>query len=173
MADNFMKIDGIEGESQDSKHKNEIEILSFGHLDADKATKTGDQSGTTQQGTAHTGSGMGGSVSQHGAMYFNKDVDKSSPNLMKYCASGKHIPKAVLVVRKAGGDQQEYLKYTFHDCLVSTYGVGGIDPDSQLVMDTFALDAAKYEIEYKPQKADGSLDGAVSAIWDQKARKAG
>jgi type VI secretion system secreted protein Hcp len=30
MADYFLKIDGIEGESTDSKHKNEIEVESFG-----------------------------------------------------------------------------------------------------------------------------------------------
>jgi type VI protein secretion system component Hcp len=30
-------------------------------------------------------------------------------------------PKATLFVRKAGGDQQEYLKVTLEDCLVSSF----------------------------------------------------
>ena len=40
---------------------------------------------------------------------------------MLACASGEHIKKAVLTCRKAGKDQQEFLKFTFTDVLVSSY----------------------------------------------------
>ena len=34
---------------------------------------------------------------------------------MLACASGEHLKKAVLTCRKAGKEQQEYLKITFDD----------------------------------------------------------
>jgi len=52
-ADMFLKIDGIEGESTDSKHKNEIELQSFSW-------------GATQPGSAGHGGGAGvGKVQVH------------------------------------------------------------------------------------------------------------
>ncbi|HGE1656753.1 TPA: type VI secretion system tube protein Hcp, partial [Salmonella enterica subsp. enterica serovar Typhimurium] len=52
-------------------------------------------------------------------------IDRASPNLFKYCASGKHIPQAILVMRKAGGNPLEYLKYTFTDLIVAVVSPSG------------------------------------------------
>jgi len=40
-----------------------------------------------------------------------------------------------------------------------------------LPVDQFSLNFAKVEKEYKPQKADGSLDSPIKAGWDLKANK--
>jgi type VI secretion system secreted protein Hcp len=85
------------------------------------------------------------------------------------CATGEHIKKAVLVCRKAGKEQQEYLKVTMSDCLVSSYSLGG--GGSTVPRDAHALSFGKIEIEYKPQKADGTLDSAVKAGYDVGANK--
>ncbi|EIS6669897.1 type VI secretion system tube protein Hcp, partial [Salmonella enterica] len=56
---------------------------------------------------------------------FEHYIDRASPNLFKYCASGKHIPQAILVMRKAGGNPLEYLKYTFTDLIVAVVSPSG------------------------------------------------
>ena len=156
-ADYFLKIDGVEGESQDSKHKAEIEIQSFSF-------------GATQTGSFAAGGGGGAGKVSMQDFHFTVPVNKASPKLMLACASGQHIKKAVLTVRKAGKEQQEYLKYTFSDILVSSYQTGGGGGDVMPV-DQISLNFAKIEQEYKEQKADGTLAGSVKAGWDLKENK--
>src|SRR5712691_1094097 len=47
-------------------------------------------------------------------------VRGASSRLMLACASGKHYPSATITCRKAGRDQQEYMKITLQDVLVSS-----------------------------------------------------
>lgn len=156
-VDYFLKIDGIEGESQDSKHKSEIEIQSFSF-------------GATQTGSFAAGGGGGAGKVNMQDFHFTVPVNKASPKLLLACASGQHIKKAILTVRKAGKEQQEYLKYTFSDILVSSYQTGGGGGDI-LPVDQISLNFAKIEQEYKEQKADGTLAGSVKAGWDLKQNK--
>src|SRR5438874_12773374 len=111
-VDYFLKVDGIEGESQDSKHKNEIDLESFSW-------------GETQSGTHAAGGGGGAGKVSMQDFHFVMKVNKASPKVMLACASGQHIPKAILTCRKAGTDQQEFLKIEFDDVLVSSYQTGG------------------------------------------------
>ncbi len=159
MVDYFLKIDGIQGESQDKTHKNEIEIESFSW-------------GATQSGTASHGSGMGAGKVQMQDFHFVMRINKSSPKLMLACANGEHIKSATLICRKAGKEQQEYLKVTFTDLLVSNYQTGGSAGDV-VPMDQIALNFSKVEIEYKEQKPDGSLGGAIKAFYDMKTQTHG
>ncbi|PYY12453.1 MAG: type VI secretion system tube protein Hcp [Acidobacteria bacterium] len=158
-VDYFLKIDGIDGESQDSKHKNEFQLLSYSF-------------GASQ---AHaldfTGGGHGAGKVSFTDFNFIKQVDKGSAKLLSACATGQHIPKAVLIVRKAGKDQQEYLKVTLSDILVSNVQVTG-DGSSPLPLDQVSLNYAKIEFEYKEQKADGTLGGSVKVGYDLKQHKA-
>jgi type VI secretion system secreted protein Hcp len=153
----FLKIDGIDGEAQDSKHKNEIEIDSFSWGAENKGSSSGG-----------SGGGTGRSVMQD--IQFTARHNKSSPKLFLACATGEHIKKAVLTATKAGKDQQDYLKWVFSDVLVSSYTTNG-SPGDIIPMDHFAFNFTKIETEYKPQKADGSLDSAVNAGWNTKENK--
>jgi len=155
MADYFLKIDGIEGESQDSKHKNEIDVESWSWGE----TNTG--------GTAFAGGGSGKVQMQD--FHFVMKTSKASPKLLLACASGQHIKDGLLSVRKAGRDQQEYLKFTLTDVLVSSYqiaGAGGAESDAPT--DQLSLAFAKIEIEYRQQNPDGSLGDATTGGWDLK-----
>jgi type VI secretion system secreted protein Hcp len=157
--DYFLKIDGIDGESQDDKHKNEIDLDSWSW-------------GASQAGTHSAGGGGGaGKVSMHD-FSFTMHVNKATPKLFLACASGEHIKKAVLTCRKAGKDQQEYLKITFTDLLVSNYHAGG-SQGAIIPVEQIALNFAKVEFEYKEQKPDGTLGGTTKAHWDLKANKGG
>ena len=158
-VDYFLKIDGIDGESQDSKHKGDIDVESWSW-------------GESQSGS-HSGGGGGGAgkVSMQD-FHFVMKVNKSSPKLLLACANGEHIKKATLVCRKAGKEQQEFLKITLSDLLVSSYQTGGSGHGDVLPTDQISLNYAKIEYEYKEQKPDGTLGGAVKAGYDLKANKA-
>src|ERR1700735_3054699 len=106
--DAFLKVDGIEGESADSKHSKEIQLLSFSF-------------GADQRASSNIGGCAGaGKVAIHD-LTIVKQVDKSSPKLFLACCTGQHINSAVLTVRKAGGEQQDYLVVKLSNVLVSSY----------------------------------------------------
>jgi type VI secretion system secreted protein Hcp len=157
-VDFFLKIDGIEGESPDAKHKGEIEIMSFSW-------------GATQTGSFASGGGGGAGKVSMQDFHFTQKMHKGSPKLMLACANGEHIKKAVLTCRKAGKEQQEYLKVTFSDILVASYQSGGNGGDP-LPLEQISLNFAKVEFEYKEQKADGTLAGAIKTGYDLKLNKA-
>jgi type VI secretion system secreted protein Hcp len=155
IVDYFLKLDGIDGESEDKTHSKEIQIESWSF-------------GAQQSGSmAHGGGGGGGKVSMQD-FHFVMRANTASPKLFLACASGEHIKKAVLTCRKAGKDQQEYLKWQFTDLLVSSYQTGGAGSSDVLPLDQISLNFAQVEVAYKAQKADGTLAGALTAGWNLK-----
>jgi type VI secretion system secreted protein Hcp len=151
-VDYLLEIEGIKGESSDKKHPGTIEIESFSW-------------GCTNSGSHAGGGGGGAGKVSFQDVTFSTHTNKSSPELMQRCATGEHIKKAVLFVRKQGTDQLDYYKVTLTDLLVSSYQSGG---SHGIPMDTFSLNFTKILFEYSPQKPDGSLDTAVKASWNVK-----
>lgn len=156
-VDYFLKIDGIQGDSRDAKHKGEIELESFSW-------------GETQQASAAQRAGGGAGKVSMQDFHFTTFVNKASPKLFLACATGKHIKEATLVARKAGKDQQEFLVYKFTDVVVSSYQTGGSEGDT-VPTEQISFNFARIDVEYRPQKPDGSLDAPVKAGWDVKANK--
>ncbi len=157
-TDYFLKLEGIDGESQDAKHKGEIEVLSWSW-------------GETNMGSHGVGLGGGAGKVQMQDFNFAMQASKASPKLLLSCASGNHITKATLTCRKAGKEQQEYLIITFTDCLVSSYQTGGSGGDV-IPVDQISINYAQINYEYKEQKEDGTLGGAIPAGWNLKENKA-
>jgi len=151
-VDMFLKIDGIKGEAHDAKHKDEIDVLAWSW-------------GMAQSGTSHMGGGGGSGKVTVQDLSITKYMDKATPNLMMYCCSGKHVPKIMLTVRKAGSKALEYLKISMEDCLVGHVSTGGSGGEDRLT-ETLALNFARVKVEYTPQKADGSGDAVVQMGWD-------
>lgn len=156
-VDYFLKIEGIDGESTDDKHKNEIDVLSWSW-------------GEANSGSHGAGGGGGAGKVMMQDFSFTMKVNKASPKLMLACATGEHLKKATLTCRKAGKEQQEYLVIKFTDLLVSSFQTGG-SAGEVVPVDQVSLNFAKIEYEYKPQKADGTLDSAVKAGYDLQANK--
>ncbi|SOY86594.1 Hcp family type VI secretion system effector [Cupriavidus taiwanensis] len=156
--DIFLKINGIDGESQDASHKNEIEVLAW------------DWS-IEQQSTMHAGSGGGAGKATVSDLSFEHFIDRASPNLMKYCLTGKHINEAVLVVRKAGGNPLEYLKLTMTDVIVTRVSPKGSVDDEVRMREKVALSFSRVKQEYVVQNAQGGSGGAVTAGYDIKGNK--
>ena len=90
---------------------------------------------------------------------------------MKACATGQHIKDATLTGRKAGKGQQEYLDVQVPDVLISSYQTGGAEGGDIVPSDQVSFNFAKIDVEYKPQKPDGSLDAGIHFKYDLKAHK--
>lgn len=157
-TDYLLLLDGIKGESKDHKHKDEIDIDSFSW-------------GVTQTGGQAYGGGGGAGKAAFSDMHLTAKASVAGPNLMLACAAGQHIKKAVLTVRKAGGDQQEYYIVKMEDCLVSSYQSGGSAGGDSVPTDQFSINYAKIEYDYKVQKPDGTMVGGAKSGWDVKANK--
>jgi len=183
LFDAFLKLDGIKGESADAKHKGEIDVESFSW-------------GVSQTGVSATGGGGGAGKVQVHDFTIIKKTDASSPLLMLNCANGAHIKEATFTVRKAGGEQLEYLKIKLTDVLVSSHkSKGGArvslgftfatifttrigsepKPDlahqsgDEIPLEQITLNFAKIEFSYQPQGADGKAQGGpILAGWDVK-----
>ena len=188
--DAFLKLDGIKGESQDLRHKGEIDILSFGM-------------GVSQTGVQATGGGGGAGKAQYSDIHFVKKVDASSPLLLLNCSAGTHIATAAVVVRKAGGTQLEYLKIKLTDVIISCYkphgraqqneyqdfniwgtqweiqgkpstaAAGAVQTfGDEVPLEYLSLNFARIEFSYQPQGSDGNAQGGpILAGWDIKANK--
>lgn len=153
-VDQFMVIENVKGETTDSVYKDKggIDVLAWSW-------------GMSQSGSFHHGSGGGAGKASFQDMSITKYVDSSSPNLMLYCANGKHYTSAELIIRKAGEDAQEYLKIKLLDVLVTSVSTGGSGGDDRLT-ENVSLNFAKIEYNYRKQKQDGTLDTAVPFKWD-------
>lgn len=158
-VDYFLKIKDIEGESTDAKHKNEIDVLSWSWSES--------QSGTF----ASAGGGGAGKVNMND-LAFTMNVNKASPAILLACANGKHIETALLTCRKAGTEQQEYLKITFTDLLVSSFQTGGSSGDI-VPVDSVSLNFSKIEYSYAPQNKKGGLDTPIPVHWNVKENTGG
>jgi type VI secretion system secreted protein Hcp len=158
VVDYFLKMDGVEGESTDEKHKNEIQVESFSF-------------GATQTGTFAHGSGGGAGKVQMQDFHFTQKVNKASPKLALACATGQHIKKAVLTARKAGGTQQDFYIVTFTDLLVSSYQVSGSGHGDTIPIDQISLNFAKIEWQYQMQSDTGNVGNPVRAGYDLKQNK--
>lgn len=152
----FIKIDGIEGESEYKEHEKEIDVESISW-------------GMSQPSTMALGGGGGAGKATVRDLSFNHFVDKASPNLMLYCLQGKHVAKATVSVRKAGGEKPlKYLKIEMEDIIVSNVSVSCSEADERPI-ESVSLSFAKVKFEYQAQDKTGkAAGGVVQAGWDIK-----
>jgi type VI secretion system secreted protein Hcp len=152
-VDMFLKLDDVKGESQDDKHKDEIDVLAWSW-------------GMHQSGTTHLGGGGGSGKVSVQDISITKYVDKASPNLMMACCNGKHYKEALLTVRKAGESPLEYIKLTMKEVIVSNVSTGGSGGEDRLT-ENVTLNFGEYKIDYQSQGPDGkAAGGPVSAAWN-------
>ncbi len=152
MAGNmFMKFEtpDIKGESSDSSHAGEIQVLSWSH--------------SFNQPTSPTRSSAGaGSVEQanHSDFSFTKYIDSATDDLLKMNWSGKQIAKATFTAYRADGDNKpvNYLKILFEHVIISNYSISGGAGD--LPTETVTMSYGTVQYTYVVQKtADGTAGG--------------
>ena len=149
-VDMFLKLDGIEGESKDHKHKGEIELLSFSWGVSNSARACG-----------ATGGGGAGKVSVNDFTIV-KRVDSVSPQLMQNCVTGKHISEGTITVRKAGEKPVEYLKIKLEEVLISSSQSGGGGATEP--MEQVTLNFTRFEVTNLPSGEVSSFDVCANEI---------
>ena len=154
--DSFLKIEGIDGESTDKAHPNEIVLESFSW-------------GESNSGGSSSGGGGGAGKASLQDFHFTMATSKATPNLMLACATGAHLPQATLTCRKAGFD---FLKVRLRDCLVSSFQLGAHPTDTvysalggneDTPTDEATISFDRIDILYTVQRT-GEM---VEAIFDQ------
>ena len=148
----FMKIDSVDGEAQDAKHKKEIDVLSWSW-------------GVSNSGSAHNGSGAGAGKANVHDLTFTKWVDSATPKLTLACCSGKHFKDATLVIRKAGDKPVEYVKIKMETVLVALVSTGGSGGEDRLT-ENVTLNFAKLSLDYVPQDDKGAAGTPIPMSWD-------
>jgi type VI secretion system secreted protein Hcp len=149
----FLSVKGakhgvIKGESQDTAHANEIDVLSWSW---------------GMQARAALGGGVATGKATIRELKIVKRVDNASTPLMSALRSNELITKAVLTVRKAGKSPLEFFKITIEQGRVTglTIEAGDRSASTDLFEDlTFSFN--KITVEYVPQGSDGQAKGSTT-----------
>lgn len=147
-VDMFLKLEGIDGESMDAGHTDEIDVLSWSW-------------GASNSGTMHIARGGGAGKVSVQDINVVKYVDKASTAIIQAVAVGKHVPSATLTVRKAGGDEPvEYLVIEMKSVLISSWQTGGSQGEERLT-ESVTLNFEEFKTTYTPQDNDGTALASV------------
>jgi len=146
-TDMFLKIDGVQGESQDAKHKGEIDVLAWSWGESTGMART-------RRGTLP--------IACIQDLSLTKFIDSSTPGLIMDGMLGQVVPTAVLVVRKAGEGQQEYFRMTMRNVSVAAYNTGG--SGEERLTENVVLHFESMQGQYQQQKPDGTLGAPI--VWD-------
>jgi type VI secretion system secreted protein Hcp len=143
-SDYLLEIDGIKGESKDDFHKGSIQVESWSFGASNP--------GASQQGANHKD------------FVVSKHIDKASPLLMLSCCTGKHIPKAILHVRKSTADPTAYYTITLTDIVISSFDGGAEGGD--VPADSFSLNFTKIKYDYVYRSSAPISTGDLTDIDD-------
>ncbi|MFQ1701971.1 Hcp family type VI secretion system effector [Loktanella agnita] len=154
-VDIFLKLsNNIKGESQDSTHMDEIDVLAWNW-------------GLSQSGTTHIGAGGGGGKVNVQDISLTKYVDLASNDLIKRCTTGEHIETGELVVRKSGGSAPvEYFRIKLENVMITSYATGGSKDGLDRIQENLTLNFRKFEVAYTLQEASGAAGAESLAGWD-------
>lgn len=155
-VDVFLKIGDVKGESKDATYKEHINVLSWSWGVSNPVS------------SARGGTGMGAGKANFQDLSFTHELDASSPVLLKACAMGDHFKEAMLVSRKAGKGQQDYLVVKMKEVYITSVQPAG---SSEHPMESVSIAFGHIDLEYKAQKADGSLDAGIHFIYDLEQQK--
>ena len=86
-----------------------------------------------------------------------KSVDAASTPLMSVMRSGELIKKAILTVRKAGGQQIDYFTLTIERGRITSYEVGA--PSGPELNEQLSIAFEKIEVQYFAQDDKGARKG--------------
>ncbi len=169
--DIFLKLDGIEGESEAKGHEKEMVVLSY-------------EQAIEHPGGSPVGGGGAAGKTVFSGVRFRKPLDKGSVPLLLACASGLHVKEALFTFRRAG-TAVDFYKVRLEDVVVTRIvqraGTGVQYPlsfdtlttgaDSAGFLDEATVDYAKIQWEYRTFGADGKLTGTVTGGWDLRLNK--
>ncbi|MFV3126339.1 Hcp family type VI secretion system effector [Niveispirillum sp. KHB5.9] len=157
--DMFIDIDGIPGESTDSKLKDKIDVFGFSW-------------GVAQQGSLSHGNTNAVGKADIRSLRFLKRTDASSHLLFINCVTGAYIKQATLIVRKQGGNPLEFLKIQMSDIFVESFELTGKPrSDNTHPEEEVGLAFSTIKMLYARQKDERTLDAYKEVGWSVKENK--
>jgi type VI secretion system secreted protein Hcp len=146
MAEMFLKLEKIDGESIDQDHKDWIEIKSWSW-------------NTTNTVKWHLNQGGQSTQVKVNGIKVDKICDKASVTLYQNCVTGKHIPSGQIVCRKNDGENKvEYMILELKDIMISDVTFTGNSGD-QSIDEAITLEFAEFNLKYKVQGDSGNPAG--------------
>ncbi|HEY3000096.1 MAG TPA: type VI secretion system tube protein Hcp [Acidimicrobiales bacterium] len=150
----FLDLDGIDGGSTDTHHVGDIDVLVWSWGLAQRAPTPG------------SGSGAGAGRAAFEDLHVTAPTSVATPKLFLTCATGRHIPTAVLAGER-GGKAGVFLRIKLADVLLTSVHLGD-DAGGGPPTDQFALSYAKIEVTFTPVTASGAAGTPVTAGFDVK-----
>jgi type VI secretion system secreted protein Hcp len=154
-TDYYLQLDGIKGESTDSKHNAWIECTSINW----SITQP-------KSATASTAGGHTAERAELSEITLTKLIDLASPMLAQLCACGKTIPKARLEMLRAdgAGEPIKYFEVELENVLIAHIApsFGGADFPGE----SLGLKFSKVRWKYTQQKIGGGSNGNTAGGWD-------
>jgi type VI secretion system secreted protein Hcp len=95
----------------------------------------------------------------------------SSPLLFDAACQGDALKGASFTARKAGKDQQEFIKIVFEDVIISGVQHSGAPGTESLPMESVSLDFRSMEMEVFKQNPDGSLGGSTKTVCSSRGKE--
>jgi len=154
-VDFFLKLADIPGESVDSKHPNEITVMSF---------SWGASQTTSVSGTGGSGAGKA-SLADLSIM---KNYDVASAPMYKALLLGTHIPTGVLTAVKSGGDGSPFLTISLKEVFVTSVQISG---SSEIPMESVSFSYNEIETQYAQQDETGKLNVKAAITYNLKQNK--
>lgn len=154
-VDYFLKLDGIQGESTDANHKDEIQVLSF---------SWGGSNVSSVAGTGGSGAGKV-DLSDFNVMI---NFDKSTPKFFKNMCAGTHIKTGLLTATKAGAESKPYLKVDFKELFVSSLQISA---SSEIPTVSVSFTYNEIKIDYSTQNEQGNLTSTGPSTYNLKENK--
>lgn len=155
----FLNLDTIKGESADRAHPDELDVQSWSW-------------GMSSSGGPAQGGGAGAGKTEVRDMTVTTWLSRATPELLLACTSGRHLPRAVLSGRKAGGQPHDLLVITMSDVVVTSVDLTGSESDEHPTHH-FTVSFAKVDVAYRRQRTDGKPDAPVTATWDARGARPG
>lgn len=155
--DMFLRVEGVTGESQDANHKTWTDINSFSW-------------GASQPNNMSVGGGGGTGKVSFQDLHVNALIDKSTPAILKQCATGKHIPMVELSICKAGGGQIEYVRIILQDVMVTSVRFTGSHEDDTVGI-VYTFQASQVKQQYWEQTMKGGKGAESATGWSIKENR--
>jgi type VI secretion system secreted protein Hcp len=158
--DVYLQIEGIKGESTDSKHQGWIEVSGV-HWAIHQP----------RSASASTGGGHTAERAELSDIMFRKVADLASPILQQTCAMGKTIPKAKFEFMRADGNGEpiKYYEVELENVLIASVAPGIEGGD--ILSESVGLKYSKIKWKYTQQKIGGGGGGNTAGGWDLAANK--
>ena len=143
-TDIFIKFDGLDGDSVDVQYKNFSDVVRFNDAFINASS---------------TDAGKAGCV-----VSVEKVLDRSSPALAQAAIASPIFARVQIAFRKAGPEPITYYLLTLTNALVQSVQQAG--DNLSAAAETVVITFSRAEVQFTPQKPDGSADGSIRSNID-------